>query len=160
MSNISENGNMSPEEEVRVKAKQRFNQIGLWQMANTIRQHLGLSRAVVESKYGDKIKDFSFLDELPLGSTVNVAINEGTTPKKASPLKTAALVAALAAASGGAGFLANDYFKPEPIPINALLEWEVPLVRGEESGGSFGESIEIRSGTLEGTEGDVNGGGK
>lgn len=151
-----ENGSLSPEELVRMKTKQQFHQVGLWQAANTIRQHLGLSRAAIESKYSDKVKDFSFLDELPLGTTTNVTINEDTTPKKASPLKTAALAVALAAASGGVGFLANDYFQPEPVPIEAILEWEVPIVR-EEVKGSVGESNEIIRGAQQGTSGDVNG---
>ena len=131
MATDSKNGT-SPEEQAAVR--KHFNRIGLWQLANSIRQNLGVSRAAVESQYANTVKDFSFLEELPLGSTTNVTINEPRQEKK-NPLKTAALAALLAAASGGAGYLAHDYFaKPsEPVPIDINAEWEVPIVGGQSS---------------------------
>lgn len=124
--------------------RSQFNRIGLWQLANTIRQNLGVSRAAVESHFGDTVKDFSFLDELPLGSTTNITVTDGASNvEKKSPLKTVALAATIAAASGALGFLANDYFSspPEPVPVDTVLEWEVPVV----GGGNTTEDIRTRA---------------
>lgn len=110
------------------KAKEEFQRIGLWGTLNALRQHGGVTELWARKLAGIKTSPeeaTEMLKQVPFGSSISskTYVNQSSSWGRAA-------CAGLIAAAGGLGWLLAERNMPSPPqlnPIDAVIEWEVPL---------------------------------